>query len=89
MPIFSVHYDLNLPDEYAAFYDALETYKHLHVMDGCWLIEAPCNATDIRDQLRPHLTSQDALLVTHVNEDWAGAGTQCGDWLNENQRSFG
>lgn len=89
MSIFSVHYDLNLPDEYAAFYDALESHAHLHVMDGCWLLEAAGSAAKIRDQLRPHLTSQDSLLVTHVSQDWAGAGTECGEWLNESQRRFG
>ncbi|WP_136067744.1 hypothetical protein [Modicisalibacter radicis] len=89
MPIFSVHYDLDLPDEYAAFYDALEAYTHRHVMDGCWLLETTGNAADIRDRLRPHLTSQDSLLVAQVSQDWAGAGTECGDWLNESQRNFG
>ncbi len=89
MPIFSVHYDLSLPDEYASFYEILESHTHLHVMDGCWLLEAAGSAADIRDQLRPHLTREDALLVTHVSQDWAGAGTHCGDWLNESQRSFG
>lgn len=89
MAIFSVNYDLYFPKEYKEFYDALESYPHAHVMDSCWLIEAQGDAKSIRDTLMPHLNSNDSLFVARISEDWAGAGTQCGEWLNGKDRAFG
>lgn len=88
MAIFSVNHDLSQPKEYAEFYDVLEAHTHMHVMDSCWLIESDGDARSIRDQLMPHIHSSDALFVTRVSQDWAGAGTQCGQWLNEDGRQY-
>ncbi|WP_227368024.1 hypothetical protein [Halomonas sp. M20] len=83
MAIFSVNYDLRLPQEYAEFYQALEAYPHIHAMDCCWMIEADAEAGEIRDALMPFLAGGDALFVNRVSDGWAGAGTQCGQWLNQ------
>ncbi|SHF49550.1 hypothetical protein SAMN02745148_02770 [Modicisalibacter ilicicola DSM 19980] len=88
MAIFSISYDLQLPQEYAGFYDTLEAYPHRQVMDSCWLIEANADAGEIRDALVPHISGGDALFVSRVSDDWAGAGTHCGEWLNEPKRQY-
>jgi hypothetical protein len=85
MAIFSVSYDLYLLQEYKEFYDTLEKYTHRYVMDSCWLVESEGSAGDVRDSLVPHINGGDSLFVSRVSEDWAGAGTQCGQWLDEPQ----
>ena len=88
MAIFSISYDLQRPQEYTGFYDTLEAYPHWHVMDSCWLIETEASAGDVRDALMPHISGGDSLFVSRVSDDWAGAGTQCGEWLNAPQRQY-
>ena len=88
MAIYSVAYDLFQPQEYSAFYDCLESCPHVHVMDSFWLIQTESDASALRDQLMPLISGGDALFITQVSHDWAGAGTQCGEWLNAPERSL-
>lgn len=88
MAVYSVSYDLGLPSEYASLYQALKAYTHIHVMDSHWLIQAQGDAKTIRDELMQHIDGNDALFVSCVSRDWAGAGTQCGGWLNAPERAF-
>lgn len=88
MAIYSIAYDLLYPREYSDFYGCLESYPHVQVMDSFWLIQTESDASDIRDQLMPLLSGGDALFVSEVSQDWAGAGTQCGKWLNAPERSM-
>lgn len=89
MAVFSVNYDLYLPREYKAFYGVLEAYPHVQVMESCWLVELPAeDAKSVRDMLMRHINANDSLFVTRVSYDWAGAGTQCGQWLNRDERQY-
>lgn len=88
MAIYAVAYDLTFPQEYNAFYECLESYPHIHVMDSLWLVQTDCESGDLRDQLSTHIHKGDALFVSRMNQDWAGAGTQCGDWLKATERQW-
>ncbi|MFC3292597.1 hypothetical protein [Modicisalibacter luteus] len=57
-------------------------------MDSFWLIEADSDAKTIRDELHVHLEGGDVLFVAQVSKDWAGAGTQCEQWLNASNRKY-
>ncbi|SFH86682.1 hypothetical protein [Modicisalibacter xianhensis] len=86
MAIYSIAYDLFQPQEYQAFYECLEAFPHVHVMDSLWLVQANEEAGALRDRLMPLISGGDALFVSRVSQDWAGAGTQCGEWLNAPER---
>ena len=86
MAIYSIAYDLFQPQEYQAFYDCLEAFPHVHVMDSLWLVQTDDNAGALRDCLLPLLSGGDSLFISRVSQDWAGAGTQCGEWLNDTER---
>nr|WP_298375638.1 hypothetical protein [uncultured Halomonas sp.] len=88
MAIFSVNYDLRLPQEYNEFYDVLETYPHIHAMDSCWLIETDVEAGTIRDALMPHIASGDAVFVNRLSDDWAGTGIHCEQWLKQRAKKY-
>jgi hypothetical protein len=88
MSIFTISYDLYFPKDSKAFYYALASYPHAQIMDSFWLIEADSDAKTLRDELLEHLNGDDVLFVTQVSKDWAGAGTQCGQWLNASDRKY-
>ncbi|WP_129139888.1 hypothetical protein [Modicisalibacter coralii] len=88
MAVFNVSYDLQQPETYEGFYSLLESFPHDHIMDGCWLVESDDDAGSLRDQLKAHIHGQDAVFVVRIGDDWAGAGTQCGGWLNAPERRF-
>ena len=88
MAIYAVGYDLTFPHEYNAFYECLESFPHVHVMDSLWLIQTDSGSGEIRDRLLAHINKGDALFVSRMNQDWAGAGTQCGDWLKATERQW-
>ena len=86
MAIYSIAYNLNFPQEYNAFYECLESYPHIHVMDSLWLIQTDSESGELRDRLLPCINKGDALFISRMNQDWAGAGTHCGDWLKATDR---
>ncbi|WP_163648606.1 hypothetical protein [Modicisalibacter sp. 'Wilcox'] len=86
MPVYAVNYDLQRPDAYDGFYDILESVPHVSVMDGFWLLETEGDAGALRDRLKGQVHQEDAVFVMRVDEDWAGAGTRCGAWLNAEER---
>lgn len=86
MAIYAIAYDLTLPQEYNGFYECLESYPHVHVMDSFWLIQADTESGELRDSLLPYIKRGDSLFISGMSQDWAGAGTQCGDWLKATDR---
>ena len=89
MSTFLIGYDLNKPEQdYPELINAIETSfgKWWHYLDSTWLIKSDLSATDIRDKLKPHIDSDDELLVVRLSGEgaWAGFSSEASDWLQEN-----
>ncbi|SHL60443.1 hypothetical protein SAMN05444342_4228 [Haladaptatus paucihalophilus DX253] len=85
MPVYAICYDLNNPgQEYDELYNDIKKYgSWWHHLDSTWLVETSSLASDIRDDLKSHLDSNDELLVVKLSGAWASSGVDSSgtDWL--------
>ena len=88
MAIYSVVFELLLPQEYEAFFSRLQNYPCKYVTDTCYLVEAEISSDFLRDKLMPLMGERDRVFITRVCDDWASAGTQCGSWLSAPEREL-
>lgn len=90
MSVFTVSYDLHDPGrDYSDLHDAIKDYPgYAHILESTWLISiSNSNASEIRDDLKPHVDYNDRLLVTQISESlgssWATTFTDDHtDWLH-------
>lgn len=91
MSVFVVSYDLQDPgQDYSDLHDAIKAYPgYSHVLDSTWLVSTSSkNASDIRDDLKPHIDYNDRLLVTKMPNSgaprWATSFTDSHtEWLKK------
>lgn len=83
-----IGYDLNSPGQ--NYSDLIEAIKELgawwHHLDSTWLVKTDKSATQLRDDLKKHIDSEDELLVVDVTGDaraWVGFNTSGSTWLKE------
>lgn len=81
-----VGYDLNRPhQDYASLIDALKGQQGWwHYLDSTWLVRSELSAKQFRDHLKPHIDSDDELLVIDVTgraSAWAGLSEKAGAWI--------
>ncbi len=89
MKTYLVTYDLNAPGQnYNALYDAIKAQgTWWHCLDSTWMVASNLSSSQIRDNLMPHIDSNDKLLVVEqakFNSAWTGFDKQCSDWLKAN-----
>jgi len=98
MAIFMVGYDLHEGQNYKNLEDAIKALgSWWHCLDSTWLVESDQTALVIRDLLRPHIKSDDCLLVMRYGNTHSGFGANaawygftenrpstCQDWLKSN-----
>lgn len=84
-----IGYDLNSPGQ--NYDNLIKTIKGIgawwHYLDSTWLVTTSKSPTAVRDLLKPHIDSDDELLVLDVsNDNWASYGLQQSgnDWLRNN-----
>lgn len=60
-----------------------------HRLPGVWLVESKANAPAIRDYVKQHVGSTDAVFVARISRNWAGRNMGEGfpDWMK--RRDFG
>ncbi|MGV0816765.1 hypothetical protein [Martelella sp. AMO21009] len=92
MQTYMIGYDLNKSGK--NYEDLIAAIKELangywHHLDSTWLINTNLNAGQIRDYLKPHLDSDDELLVIGVSGNWATKGISASgnDWLRNSLHS--
>lgn len=87
MSVYSISYDLHNPgQDYDDLHEAIKDYgAWWHHLESTWLIDTSRSASDIRDDLKEYLDSNDELLVTRLSGSWATSGiNESGnDWLHE------
>ena len=82
-----IGYDLKKPgQDYDDLFDAIKDYPNWwHHLDSTWIIKTNDSVSDVRDDLKQHIDSDDDLLVMKLTGTWASSGLSDGtDWLHDN-----
>lgn len=86
MAIYSINYDLKKSgQDYKGLYEAIKSYGYwFHYLDSHWLIKTFETPNQIFDKLRPHLDSNDYILIIEVKNNSQGWLPQdAWKWLRE------
>jgi len=88
---FLVSYDLGGPEsssDYRALIDKIKSYHWCKPLESLWLITVEGeDCSDIRDELKNYLDSNDKLLIIDVTgSDWAtrNINSKVTDWMKHN-----
>ncbi len=88
MASLMIGYDLNRPGKnYPELIEAIKAIgSWWHCLDSTWIVKTEQTAAQIRDRLRPHIDTNDELLVAKLTGEgaWAGFDNQCATWLTNN-----
>ena len=90
MPIYIIAYDLQKARgaKYDKLFAALEAVGsgYWDCLESTWLVMTDKTPIQIRDELKPHLKSDDRLLVMRYGEGaaWLGFQNECETWLEDN-----
>jgi len=85
-----IGYDLNRnDDDYSELIAAIKnlTGTWWHNLDSTWLVKTDLSASQVRDHLKPHLDSNDEMLVIDITGDsaaWTGFSPKASKWLKDN-----
>lgn len=81
-----ITYDLRKPGRnYSALYEALKsiTPNWWHYLDSVWIFATELSTEAIYQKIKPHIDSNDYILVVSIDEDHTGWLPQkAWDWLN-------
>ena len=91
MTVYEISYDLNDPEQdYDSLHEAIENLgDSLHALESYWLVDASNTSTsDIRDDLKGDLNTNDQLVVTKIQQSgggrWATSHTsEVHEWLDD------
>ena len=87
MATYVVSYDLNQQGQnYDCIIKKLKAYgTHWHMQQSVWIIVADASATQIRDNLKSCLDSNDKLFVAKLSGEaaWSGYRQTVTDWLKK------
>jgi hypothetical protein len=89
MSTLLIAYDLNSPgQDYSSLIDKIKSFgAWWHHLDSTWLVVTNEGSARVRDLLRPHLDTNDELLVIDITGDpWATQGLpeRANKWLHDN-----
>jgi hypothetical protein len=81
-----VGYDLNRPgQDYENLIEGLKrTGVWWHHLDSTWIVRTEETPAELRDRLKPHIDTNDEVLVIDVTgraAAWMGFCKKAGDWL--------
>lgn len=83
-----ISYDLSKPGRnYDDLYEAIKALgTWWHCLESVWIVETGKTCGQVRDELSPHLDSNDKLAVFTLQGGWAttGMSKDCNDWLHNN-----
>lgn len=89
MAVYCVTYDLKAPGkDYSSLHDHLKKYAYCKRLESFWLIDTQKTASQIRDDLKNVVDSNDVVFVARLQGNWASWNYGCGDWLNDKNRKW-
>lgn len=75
MNLYFVSYDLRTPGrDYSELYAKLESLGAKRILESEWALKGTYSVTDLRDELKKYLDSNDRLMVAKVT-GWASFNT--------------
>jgi len=89
--IYAVNYDLRKPGrDYSGLSDAIKSCgAWWHYLGSTWLVDTGLDAAGIFARLKPHIDTNDYVLVIRVARDRQGwLPKDAWDWINERQVAF-
>jgi len=89
MRTYMIGYDLYRPGQnYDDLFEAIKSVANgwWHCLDSTWIVKSSLTPVQIRERLKPHLDSNDELLVALIGSPaaWTGFDKNCSDWLSNN-----
>lgn len=87
MPSFIVSYDLISNKDYSKLYEAIRNYgSYAHVLESVWIIKSSSSSSNIRDNLKSYLDSDDKLFVAKLTGEsaWKNLPKDVSDWIKNN-----
>lgn len=84
--IYAINYDLCAPGkDYKGLYEAIKQCgEWWHFLDSTWLVYTGLNASGVFDRLKPHLDSNDNVLVVGITSDYQGWLPKAAwEWINQ------
>ncbi|PEL71142.1 hypothetical protein CN637_03850 [Bacillus toyonensis] len=91
MAVYAVTYDLMSPgQDYSDLHEKLKSYAYSKNFESFWIIDTKKSASDIRDELKALIDSNDKLFVIEVEKHWASFNIPDGmvNWLKSDNRTF-
>jgi len=89
MSSYMIGYDLNKTgQDYTNLITTIkETFETWwHYLDSTWIVVSDLSSTEIRDLLKPHIDTNDELLVAKLTGEgaWIGFIEKASQWLKAN-----
>ena len=86
MSTYIITYDLKNTRNYNELYEYIKSYgSWAHINESTWAIVADQSASEIRDQLKNHLETDDLIFVIRSGTEAAWTNVLCSDkWLKKN-----
>jgi len=89
MAVYLVTLDLSRDDKhYKSLTAALKRHTHCRPQPRVWLLDSARKASELREELRAHVTPKDGIVVAHLKPQIAMMGETCSDWLKDDARSW-
>lgn len=87
MASFIISYDLIANKNYDELYEAIRNYKtYAHILESVWIIKSSTSSSDIRDNLKSYIDSDDKIFVAKLTGEsaWRNLDTEISDWIHKN-----
>lgn len=87
MSSFLISYDLISDKDYSKLYEAIRNYgSFAHVLESVWIIKSSASSSEIRDNLKSYLDSDDKLFVARLTGEsaWKNLSKEVSDWIKDN-----
>jgi hypothetical protein len=89
--IYAVNYDLKKPGrDYSGLHEAIKSCGvWWHYLGSTWLVDTTLDAAGIFASLKPHIDTNDYMLVIRVAGDKQGwLPKEAWNWINQRQLAF-
>lgn len=87
MSSFLISYDLISDKDYSKLYESIRNYgSFAHVLESVWIIKSSASSSEIRDNLKSYLDSDDKLFVARLTGEsaWKNLSKEVSDWIKDN-----
>lgn len=87
MNSFLISYDLISNKDYSSLYTAIKNYGYYaHILESVWIIKSSYSSSDIRNNLKIHIDSDDKLFVAKLTGEsaWSNLSKEVSDWIHNN-----